>query len=98
MLDISLISCQVDGKSKQLYSTNVGMREQDEFDYVVHAVGIGQSVADSCFSGKQVQNIECSHSIGTILCKQMYKFGDESSFLDMFTCNLIEAQIVVDHK
>lgn len=54
MFYISLISSKVDCKGKQLNSTNIGMREEDEFDDIVHAISIGEGVPDSSLRGKHV--------------------------------------------
>jgi len=57
MFDISLIGCQIDRQSQQLYSSNIRMREEYQFYYIVHTVSICQSIADTSFSRQQVQNI-----------------------------------------
>lgn len=77
MLDVALIGCQIDSQGKQLDSTDVGVGVEDEFDHIVHAVGVGQSVANASLGGEQVEYIQGSHAVGGILGEQVDEFGDE---------------------
>lgn len=98
MFYISLISCKVYGKGKEFDSTNIGMGEKDEFDDIIHTVRIGKSVPDSSFRRKHIKYIQGRHSIGWILSKQMYKFGNEGSLFDWCSCIFIKRKVVVNEK
>lgn len=47
MLHIALIGCQIDGEGEQFDGADVGMRVQDEFDYIIHAVSIRHCVSNT---------------------------------------------------
>lgn len=95
MLDISLISCQVDGQSKQFNCTDIRMWKKNEFDNIIHAIRVCQSVADTCVSRKHVEDIESSHAIVRILSQQMDKFWYQRCLFDSCTCVFIEGEVIV---
>ena len=47
MLNISFVGCKVDSESQKLNCADVGMRKEDQFHHIVHAVCISESVSDS---------------------------------------------------
>ena len=51
MLNIALICCQIDCKSEQFDSADIGMREENKFYNIIHAVCVCESVSNTPFSG-----------------------------------------------
>lgn len=98
MFHISFVIGQVNGKCKQLNDSDIRMWEENEFEDIVHTVGISESVPDACIGGEEVQYIESSHSIGRVLSKEVDKFGDQRALLDHFPSLLVEGHIVINQK
>jgi hypothetical protein len=74
------------------------MREENEFNNIVHAVCIGKSVPYSSFRGEHIEDIQGSHSIGRVLCEQMYKFRYQRCFFNGSPCIFIKGKVIVDEK
>lgn len=74
------------------------MREQNQFNHVIHTIRVGQSIPNRCLGRHQIQNVQGGHSIGGVLGQEMYKFRDQSGVLDGLASSLVEGEVVVDHE
>lgn len=79
MLNVSLIGRKVDSKGQQFNTSNIGMREKNQFQNIVHTISVGQSVPDSRVCRQQVQNVQGSHAIRRVLGQQIYKLWDQTA-------------------
>ena len=98
MLNIPLVGCKIDCKSKEFHCSYVGMWKENQFYNVVHTIGVCKRVPDCSFCWKQVQYIKSSHSIGRILSKKVDELGNESGSFDSLSSSFVEAEIVIDHE
>ena len=98
VFDVAFVGGEVDGEGHEFDRADVGVREEDEFDHVVHAVRVGKRVADAGVGRQQVEDVEGGHAVGRILGQQVHEFGDEGGLFDCFAGVAVESQVVVDHE
>ena len=98
MFNVAFIGRQINSQSQQLNSSDVGMREQNQFNHIIHTIRVCQSIPYRCLGRHQIQDIQCGHSIGGVLGQEMDEFGDQSCVLDGLACSFVEGEVVVDHE